>query len=84
MALQRMDHIGDIVDDLRAAIGFFVEPGLDLDGDAGAGLKSSAPEPCGFMLRLHKIEDDVLRERFKRAHDHVHQSWNHRITWPHA
>ena len=37
--------------------------------------------PCGFMLRLHKIEgDNILRGCFKRAPNYVHQSRNHRIT----
>jgi catechol 2,3-dioxygenase-like lactoylglutathione lyase family enzyme len=34
MTVQRMDHIGVVVDDLPAAIAFFVELGLELDGQA--------------------------------------------------
>jgi catechol 2,3-dioxygenase-like lactoylglutathione lyase family enzyme len=34
MALQRMDHVGIVVDDLPAAIAFFVEIGLELEGKA--------------------------------------------------
>jgi catechol 2,3-dioxygenase-like lactoylglutathione lyase family enzyme len=33
MAIQRMDHVGIVVDDLAAAIEFFVELGLELDGE---------------------------------------------------
>jgi len=33
MAIQRMDHVGVIVDDLAAAIEFFVELGFELDGE---------------------------------------------------
>jgi catechol 2,3-dioxygenase-like lactoylglutathione lyase family enzyme len=32
MTIQRMDHVGVIVDDLAAAIGFFVELGLEVQG----------------------------------------------------
>ena len=32
MTIQRMDNVGIVVDDLAAAIGFFVELGLELEG----------------------------------------------------
>ena len=32
MTIQRMDHVGVVVDDLEAAIAFFVELGMELDG----------------------------------------------------
>jgi catechol 2,3-dioxygenase-like lactoylglutathione lyase family enzyme len=34
MAIQRMDHVGVVVDDLEAAIAFFVELGMELEGEA--------------------------------------------------
>ncbi len=34
MTLQRMDNVGIVVDDLKAAIAFFVELGLELEGEA--------------------------------------------------
>jgi catechol 2,3-dioxygenase-like lactoylglutathione lyase family enzyme len=34
MAIQRMDHVGVVVDDLEAATAFFVELGLELEGGA--------------------------------------------------
>ena len=34
MAIQRMDHVGIVVDDLAAATAFFVELGLELQGEA--------------------------------------------------
>lgn len=34
MAVQRMDHVGIVVDDLDAAIAFFLELGLALEGEA--------------------------------------------------
>jgi catechol 2,3-dioxygenase-like lactoylglutathione lyase family enzyme len=34
MTIQRMDNVGNVVDDLAAAIAFFVELGLELEGEA--------------------------------------------------
>ena len=34
MTVQRIDHVGIIVDDLAGAIAFFVELGLELEGEA--------------------------------------------------
>ena len=36
MTIQRMDHVGIVVDDLAAATAFFVELGLKLQGEASA------------------------------------------------
>jgi catechol 2,3-dioxygenase-like lactoylglutathione lyase family enzyme len=33
MTIQRMEHVGIVVDDLAAATAFFVEPGLNLQGE---------------------------------------------------
>jgi catechol 2,3-dioxygenase-like lactoylglutathione lyase family enzyme len=52
MTVQRMDHVGMVVDDLAAATEFFVELGLELQGEgrskAGgrtASWSSRASEP---------------------------------------
>jgi catechol 2,3-dioxygenase-like lactoylglutathione lyase family enzyme len=34
MTIQRMDHVGIVVDDLAGAMAFFVELGLELEGEA--------------------------------------------------
>jgi catechol 2,3-dioxygenase-like lactoylglutathione lyase family enzyme len=34
MTILRMDHVGVVVDDLEAAIAFFIELGMELDGEA--------------------------------------------------
>jgi catechol 2,3-dioxygenase-like lactoylglutathione lyase family enzyme len=34
MAIQRMDNVGIVVDDLDAAVAFFVELGMELEGEA--------------------------------------------------
>ena len=36
MTIQRMDHVGVVVDDLEAATAFFVELGMELEGEAAA------------------------------------------------
>jgi catechol 2,3-dioxygenase-like lactoylglutathione lyase family enzyme len=33
MTIQRMDHVGVVVEDLKAAVAFFVELGLELEGE---------------------------------------------------
>ena len=33
MTIQRMDHVGIVVDDLAAAVAFFAELGLELEGE---------------------------------------------------
>ncbi|HET7026091.1 MAG TPA: VOC family protein [Candidatus Limnocylindrales bacterium] len=37
MTIQRMDHVGIVVDDLAAATAFFVELGLELEGEGSVG-----------------------------------------------
>jgi catechol 2,3-dioxygenase-like lactoylglutathione lyase family enzyme len=32
--LERIDHVGVVVDDLEAAVAFFVELGMELEGEA--------------------------------------------------
>lgn len=34
MTIQRMDHVSVVVDDLAAAVAYFVELGMELDGEA--------------------------------------------------
>src|SRR6476619_4540642 len=34
MTIQRMDHVSVVVDDLEAAIAFFVDLGMELEGEA--------------------------------------------------
>ena len=33
MTIKRMDHVGVVVEDLKAAVAFFVELGLELEGE---------------------------------------------------
>lgn len=34
MTIERMDHVGIVVDDMKDAVAFFVELGLELEGEA--------------------------------------------------
>jgi catechol 2,3-dioxygenase-like lactoylglutathione lyase family enzyme len=57
MAIQRMDHVAVAVDDRAAAIAFFTELGMELDGEApveGMGLRS-------IMFAVDDIEDVLAR-----------------------
>ncbi|HEX8095331.1 VOC family protein [Jatrophihabitans sp.] len=40
MTIQRMDNVGVVVDDLDAAVAFFLELGLELEGEAAVGGRS--------------------------------------------
>jgi catechol 2,3-dioxygenase-like lactoylglutathione lyase family enzyme len=59
MTIQRMDHVGVVVDDLAAATAFFVELGLELEGEAavedvgwtassGSTMSESTSQWCGL------------------------------------
>jgi catechol 2,3-dioxygenase-like lactoylglutathione lyase family enzyme len=37
MTIERMDHVGIVVDDLAAATAFFTELGLELQGEGTVG-----------------------------------------------
>jgi catechol 2,3-dioxygenase-like lactoylglutathione lyase family enzyme len=53
MTVRRMDHVGIVVDDLAAAIAFFVELGLELEGEApveGVGTPARPPS-CSHRTR---------------------------------
>jgi len=61
MTIQRMDHVGIVVDDLAAATAFFVELGLELQGegpveggwvDRVVGLEGYVRGPEGIIVEL--------------------------------
>ena len=43
--IERMDNVGIVVDDLTPAIGFFVELGLELEGEATVQLDRQQQSP---------------------------------------
>ena len=47
MTIQRMDNVGIVFDDLKAAIGFFVELGMELEGE---GRSRAAGRPASSGL----------------------------------
>ena len=49
MTIQRMDHVGIVVDDLAAATAFFVELGLELQGES--------PVQGGWVDRVVGLQD---------------------------
>jgi hypothetical protein len=53
MTIQRMDHVGVVVDDLEAAMAFFVELGMELEGEDAtvAGLRAHGAELLGEVAQ---------------------------------
>jgi catechol 2,3-dioxygenase-like lactoylglutathione lyase family enzyme len=65
MTIQRMDHVGVVVDDLKAATAFFVELGMELEGEA--------PVEGRWVDRVVGLDDvrvDIL-ERLAGQRGHV-------------
>ena len=63
MAIQRMDHVSVVVDDLTAAIAFFTELGLELEGEA----QVSGP----WVDRVNALDDvqvDIVMMRTPDGH----------------
>lgn len=63
MAIQRMDHVSVVVDDLAAAIAFFAELGLELEGEA----QVSGP----WVDRVNALDDvrvDIVMMRTPDGH----------------
>ena len=54
MALKRMDNVGIVVESLDAAISFFAELGLRLEGRTFVGIEKN---PAYFDIACKRIED---------------------------
>jgi catechol 2,3-dioxygenase-like lactoylglutathione lyase family enzyme len=63
MTIQRMDNVGVVVDDLAAAIAFFVELGLELEGETTVG--GSAVDR---LVGLDGVRCDVAMVRTPNGH----------------
>ena len=63
MTIQRMDHVGVVVDDLAAAIAFFVELGLELEGEATVEGHS-----VDRVVGLEAVRSDVAMMRTPDGH----------------
>ena len=63
MTIPRMDNVGIVVDDLEAAIAFFVELGLELEGEASVGGRS-----VDRMVGLDDVRADIAMVRSPDGH----------------
>ncbi|MFC9114333.1 VOC family protein [Streptomyces sp. NPDC057092] len=63
MAIQRMDNVGIVVDDLKAAVAFFAELGMELEGEAE--LEGSTPDR---MLGLDGVRSAIAMMRTPDGH----------------
>jgi catechol 2,3-dioxygenase-like lactoylglutathione lyase family enzyme len=61
MAIQRMDHVGVVVDDLQAAIEFFLALGMELDGQ-------SSVEGSDRIVGLDGVRADLAFVRTPDGH----------------
>ena len=69
MTLQRMDHVGIVVEDLAAAIAFFVELGLELEGEAEV-----EGQFADDLLGLDGVRADIAIVRTPDGHGRVELS----------
>src|SRR5690348_9617430 len=72
MTIIRMDHVGYVVEDLAAAIAFFVELGMELEGQAsvdGAWVDQ--------VLGLDGVKTDIAMLRTPDGHGRVELSTIH-------
>ena len=66
MAIQRMDNVGIVVDDLAAATAFFVELGLELEGEA------PVEGPCvDRVVGLSGVRVDIAMMRTPDGHSRL-------------
>ncbi|HEY4215530.1 MAG TPA: VOC family protein [Gemmatimonadaceae bacterium] len=63
MTVQRMDHVGIVVDDLPAAIAFFIALGLELDGEARVEGRS-----VDRVIGLEGVQSDIAMMRTPDGH----------------
>lgn len=73
MTVIRMDHTAVVVEDLPAAIAFFVELGLDLEGEA-----TVEGEWVDKIVGLHDVKSDIAMLRTPDGHSRVELSTFHR------
>ncbi len=66
MTLLRMDNVGIVVEDIEAAKAFFVELGMELEGEMSLG----GPE-VDRLLGLDNVRDDVAMMRMPDGHGRI-------------
>jgi catechol 2,3-dioxygenase-like lactoylglutathione lyase family enzyme len=72
MSIQRMDNVGIVVDDLAAAIAFFVELGLELEGEATVEGRS-----VDRVVGLDGVRSDIAMLRTPDGHGRLELSKFH-------
>jgi catechol 2,3-dioxygenase-like lactoylglutathione lyase family enzyme len=75
MTIQRMDNVGIVVDDLEAAIAFFVERGLELEGEAPVEGRS-----VDRLVGLDDVRVDIAMMRTPDGHGRLELTKFHRPT----
>src|SRR5579862_380868 len=65
-ALLRMDNVGIVVEDLKSTIAFFVELGLELEGEA-----TVEGQWVDRILGLHGVRSDIVRMRTPDGHSRL-------------
>ena len=66
MTIQRMDHVGVVVDDLQAAIAFFVELGMELEGET-----TVEGRWVDCVVGLNGVRADIAMMRTPDGHSRV-------------
>ncbi|WP_238432668.1 VOC family protein [Micromonospora tarensis] len=74
-AIQRMDNVAIVVDDLAAAIAFFVDLGLELEGEAT--VEGSAVDR---LVGLEGVRSDIAMMRTPDGHGRVELTKYHTPT----
>jgi catechol 2,3-dioxygenase-like lactoylglutathione lyase family enzyme len=69
MAIQRMDHVGIVVDDLAAATAFFLALGLELEGEAPVG-----GPVVDRVIGLEGVSSDIAMLRTPDGHSAIELS----------
>ena len=72
VTISRMDHVGVVVEDLVAAVAFFVELGLELEGEATVG-----GQWADDLLGLDGVRADIAMVRTPDGHSRVELSTFH-------
>jgi catechol 2,3-dioxygenase-like lactoylglutathione lyase family enzyme len=72
MTIHRMDNVGIVVDDLKAAIAFFVELGLELEGEAT--VEGPWVDRC---VGLDGVRSDIAMMRTPDGHSRLELSKFH-------
>jgi len=73
MSIQRMDHVGVVVDDLAAATAFFIELGLELEGEASV-------EGTDRIVGLDGVRADIAFLRTPDGHGRLELTKFHTPT----